>query len=53
LPDFELPSNDLNDLSRCINERNEFIRFLEVFDLSNKKDDFANQVREARKQLSI
>lgn len=51
--DFGLPSNDVGALARCLEQRAELLRFLEEFDISNKKPDFVERILCARKNLSI
>lgn len=51
--DFELPANDINDLARCISQRQELLLFLGEFDISIRKDNFMERIIQARKNLSI
>lgn len=51
--DFSLPSNDITDLARIINERNELLYFLEEFDIAKNKIDADERIELARKKLAL
>lgn len=50
--DFELPATDVNDLARCMTQRNAFLKFLEEFDFAKRTPDYMETVSQARKKLS-
>jgi hypothetical protein len=49
--EFELPSTNLDDLTRCMIQRNGFLNFLEKYDIGKRNPDYLERVSQARKKL--